>query len=153
MVQSALTERVQMCGRCGVHCRYISKWTVIACSVSPFISTPSPDGNHCSLIGCLLFLLHGGVNCMSGIAEMHASAGLLLKQIQVPFLAGCLLIYLRVYSRCDTTGAHLGVFKMERMYLQANWYSSVSNNSSCWPVTCSPKGPLCYVGCKLKHRL
>lgn len=87
-------------GGCGVHCRYISKWTVIACAVSPFISTPSPDGNHCSLIGCLLFLLHGGVNCMSGIMEMHARAELLLKADSSPFLAKCLPIYLIVYFRC-----------------------------------------------------
>lgn len=87
-------------GGCGVRCRYISKWTVIACAVSPFISTPGPDGNHCSLIGCLLFLLHGGVNCMSGIVEMHARAALLLKADSSPILAKWLLIYLIVYFRC-----------------------------------------------------
>lgn len=100
MVQSALTEWVKMCGWVWVRCRYISKWTVIACAVSPFISTPSPDGNHCSLIGCLLFLLHGGVNCMSGIVEMHARAELLLKADSSPFLAKCLPIYLIVYFWC-----------------------------------------------------
>lgn len=61
----------------GVGCAVVTSVNerLIACSVSSLILMPSPDGHHCSLIGCFLFILHRGVNCMFGVAEVHVSAG------------------------------------------------------------------------------